>query len=94
MIERFKAALMGRRGHPGLGQGLDIGKPRGAGNGPAFLPYELHAVVIDGVMAGGHHAAAVDPEGAGGEVHFLRATEPDIDDVGAQRLAAPGKGGF
>ena len=94
VIEASQRALVGAGTHPRLRQCPNILKPRRPGDGPAVFPHQLHAVVVDGVMTGRDHAAPIDPQGAGGKVDFLRATEADVDDLGAEGLAAPGKGGF
>ena len=85
---------MGAGADPGFRQCANILQPRGAGDRPAILPHQLHAVVVDGVVAGRDHAAPIYPEGAGGEVHFLRPAEADVDDLGPKGLAASGKGSF
>lgn len=61
-VERVIAPLARRRRELAtLGQGADRIEPAVTADGARLLAHQLHAVVVDGVVAGGHLDAAVEP---------------------------------
>ena len=52
-------------------------------DGLALLAHQLEAVVVGRIVAGGHHDAAVQLPGEGGEVHAFGAAQADVEHVDA-----------
>src|SRR5690606_4658061 len=84
---------------PGFRQGANLRQAVVAAHRAGALADELDAVVVDGVVAGGDHQAAVEAAVEGGEVDLLGAALADPGDVAAgvadavgHRLAKTGAG--
>ena len=72
-----------RSGPDGTGHGpiADVQKAGVAADGHRAPADDLHAVVLLGIVRGGHLDPAVELEVADREVEHLGADEPDVDDV-------------
>ena len=66
-----------------LGQTLDVLETGIATDGLGTAAHQLHAVEVDGIVAGGDLDAAVDIQVEGGEVDFLGAGHAEVDHVAA-----------
>ena len=86
------AALLHRREGVFLGQALDILEAGVAADRLGAAAHQLHAVEVDGVVAGGDFDATVDIEVEGGEVDFFGAGHAEVDDVAAGVHQAVGQG--
>ena len=82
----------GGRQFRGGGQAFDLFEAGVAAQRPGLFPDELHAVVFRGVVAGGDHNAAVQPQVRGGEVDLLRAAQPQVPDLHPGVVEAGGQG--
>ena len=71
------------RRSPWLGARADVEEPGVAADGQRAAADDLHPGVLLGVVRGGDHDAAVEPQLADREIDHLRPDHPDVQDVDA-----------
>ena len=66
-----------------LGKFLDIQKPGVRANGSRALAYRFHAVIVNGIMAGGYFNASISIEMGGSKVNLLSTHHTYVNNIGA-----------
>ena len=68
----------------GKSESFDILQARIRTDRNPLFPYDLDAIVIGGIMAGGNHETAVQSVMESTEIHHFRAAETDVIYIGAR----------